>query len=98
MARSIRRWLPGVAVIGTYQRPWLRTDLIASLTVLAVLLPAGMAYGELAGAPPVTGLYAAIGAMVLYAFVSSTRIVIVGPDAGIAIIVASALAPFAVGQ
>jgi SulP family sulfate permease len=57
-----------------------------------------MAYGELAGAPPVTGLYAAIGAMVLYAFVSSTRIVIVGPDAGIAIIVASALAPFAVGQ
>jgi SulP family sulfate permease len=81
-----------------YERSWLRADILASITVLAVLLPAGMAYGELAGAPPVTGLYAAIGAMVLYAFVSSTRIVIVGPDAGIAIIVASALAPLAVGQ
>jgi SulP family sulfate permease len=87
-----------LAHIRNYRRSWLRADILASITVLAVLLPAGMAYGELAGAPPVTGLYAAIGAMVLYAFVTSTRIVIVGPDAGIAIIVASALAPFAVGQ
>jgi sulfate permease, SulP family len=96
--RPLESWLPGLAHMRGYERPWFRADILASITVLAVLLPAGMAYGELAGAPPVTGLYAAIGAMVLYAFVSSTRIVIVGPDAGIAIIVASALAPFAVGQ
>jgi sulfate permease, SulP family len=96
--RSFENWLPGLTHMRRYERSWLRADVLASITVLAVLLPAGMAYGELAGAPPVTGLYAAIGAMVLYAFVTSTRIVIVGPDAGIAIIVASALAPFAVGQ
>jgi sulfate permease, SulP family len=96
--RSFETWLPGLTHMRRYERSWLRADVLASITVLAVLLPAGMAYGELAGAPPVTGLYAAIGAMVLYAFVTSTRIVIVGPDAGIAIIVASALAPFAAGQ
>jgi SulP family sulfate permease len=54
--------LPGVAgLIGGYQRAWLRRDLVAGLTVWAVVVPQALAYGELAGLSPVTGLYTAAG-------------------------------------
>jgi SulP family sulfate permease len=96
--RGIGRWLPGLTIIRHYDRTWLRADMLAGVTVCALLIPQGMAYGELAGVEPVAGLYAALGAMVLYALVSTTRVVIVGPEAGVAIIVAAALAPLAGGD
>ncbi|MGD9892332.1 MAG: SulP family inorganic anion transporter [Dehalococcoidia bacterium] len=96
--QGISRWLPGLASVRHYDRSWLSADILAGVTVCAILIPQGMAYGELAGLPPVTGLYAAIGAMVLYALVTSTRAVMVGPEAGVAIIVASVIAPLAAGS
>ena len=59
--------IPGVSMIRTYQRRWLRADLVAGVTIFAMLVPQGMAYGELAGVAPVAGLYTAIGALVGYA-------------------------------
>ena len=50
-----------------YQRRWLRGDVLAGVTVTAYLIPQVMAYAELAGLPPVTGLWASIGALVAYA-------------------------------
>ena len=50
-----------------YQRAWLRGDLIAGLTVWAVLIPESLAYATIAGVSPVVGLYAAPGALLLYA-------------------------------
>ena len=44
-----------------YQRPWLRSDLVAGLTVWAVLVPEALAYAKIAGVSPVVGLYAAPG-------------------------------------
>ena len=58
---------------------WLRPDLLAGLAVWAVLVPQGLAYGELAGLSPVTGLYTAVGALFLYALVGSSRYLHVGP-------------------
>src|SRR5215213_7189584 len=92
------RWLPGLALARQYQTSWLRADILAGVTVCALLIPQGMAYGELAGVEPVAGLYAALGAMLLYALVSRTRVVMVGPEAGVAIIVAASLAPLAGGD
>jgi SulP family sulfate permease len=48
-------WLPG------YDRGWLRGDLIAGLTVWAVLVPEALAYASIAGVSPMVGLYAAPG-------------------------------------
>jgi len=59
--------IPGVRMVRTYQRRWLRADLVAGVTIFAMLLPQGMAYCELAEVAPVAGLYTAIGAMVGYA-------------------------------
>jgi MFS superfamily sulfate permease-like transporter len=49
----ILNWLPN------YEMSWLRTDILAGLTVLALLIPEGMAYAEIAGMPPQTAFYAA---------------------------------------
>ena len=47
-----------------YRRSWLRGDLIAGLTVWAVLVPEALAYASIAGVSPVVGLYAAPGALI----------------------------------
>src|SRR3954447_21674989 len=60
-----------------YQRTWLRPDLLAGLTVWAVLVPESLAYATIAGVPPVVGLYAAVPSLVLYALLGSSRHLVV---------------------
>src|SRR5688500_9216109 len=62
-----------------YRRAWLRPDVIAGLTVWAVLVPEALAYASIAGVPPVVGLYAAVPSLVLYALAGSSRHLVVGP-------------------
>jgi SulP family sulfate permease len=62
-----------------FQVAWLRTDVVAGLTVWAVLVPESLAYAGIAGVPPVVGLYAAVPALVLYALVGSSRHLVVAP-------------------
>ena len=62
-----------------YRRTWLRPDLVAGLTVWAILVPESLAYAVLAGVPPVVGLWAAPAALVLYAALGSSRHLVVGP-------------------
>jgi MFS superfamily sulfate permease-like transporter len=66
--RLIERVIPGIGVARTYQRRWLRADLIAGVTIFAMLVPQGMAYGELAGIAPVVGLYTALAGLIAYRF------------------------------
>jgi high affinity sulfate transporter 1 len=63
---------------------WLGKDVIAGLTVWAVLVPEALAYATIAGVPPVVGLYAAPAALVLYAILGSSRHLVVGPMAATA--------------
>ena len=67
----ILSWLPG------YDRKWLRTDLIAGITITALLVPEGMAYAELAGMPPEVIFYAAPVALLLYAIFGTSRQLVV---------------------
>ena len=85
----ILQWLP------TYQRGWLRFDLIAGLTILALLIPEGMAYAELAGLPPQTAFYAAPIGLLLYAIFGTSRQLMVAVSAVIATMSAAAVAPLA---
>ena len=48
---GLSRWMPGIFVARSYQPEWLRGDLIAGLVLVALLVPQGMAYSELAGLP-----------------------------------------------
>ncbi len=67
-----------------YERDWVRGDVVAGLTVWAVLVPSALAYATIAGVPPVVGLYAAPAALVFYAALGSSRQLITGPSAAAA--------------
>ena len=72
-----------------YQASWLRPDLLAGITVAVLLIPQSMAYGLLAGLPPITGMYAALAALIVYALSGSSRQMSVGPVALDSILLAS---------
>jgi high affinity sulfate transporter 1 len=78
-----------------YQRPWLRGDLIAGLTLCAILVPQALAYASIANVSPVVGLYAAPGALLLYAALGSSRVLIMGPIAAAAVLSAATVADLA---
>lgn len=78
-----------------YQPAWLRFDVLAGLSVWAVLVPESLAYATIAGVPPVVGLYAAIPALVLYAVFGTSRVVVVATMSATAALSASIVGMFA---
>ncbi|HKP08696.1 MAG TPA: SulP family inorganic anion transporter [Microbacterium sp.] len=96
--KGIARWIPAVAVARDYKRAWLWPDLRAGIVVTALLIPAGMGYAEVAGLPPVTGLYATIVPLLAYAVFGPSRILVLGPDSSLAPIIAAAILPLALGD
>jgi sulfate permease, SulP family len=90
------RPLPGWAM--GYPRAWLRDDLLAGLVLAVMLVPQAMAYASLAGMPPITGLYAAVVALLAYAWIGSSSHLSFGPVALVALLTASALDPLARGE
>lgn len=94
---NIARWLPGVATLRTYKASYLPHDLAAGLTLGAVMVPVGLAYGELAGLP-LAGLYGSMLPLLAYALFGSSRQLIVGPDTAMAALVAIAVVPLAPGD
>ena len=91
------RLLPGIHVLRHYRRAWLRGDVVAGCTVAAYLVPQVMAYAEVAGLPPVTGLWAVMGPLVVYAVLGSSRQLSVGPESTTALMTATALAALTAG-
>ena len=75
------RWMPGLAALRDYKLSYLPHDLGAGLTLGAVMVPVGLAYGELAGLP-LAGLYGSMLPLVAYALLGSARRLIVGDLAG----------------
>ena len=77
---------------------WLPVDALAGLTVWALLVPQALAYAQLGGFDAVVGLYASIGALLGYALMGGVREMSVGPEATIALLTASIIAPLAEGD
>src|SRR6478752_4975324 len=91
------RRVPLLTSLRGYDRSWLSGDLVAGLTVWAVLVPESLAYATIAGVSPVVGLYAAPPALVLYALFGSSKHLVVGPGAASAALSAAAVAQLATG-
>jgi SulP family sulfate permease len=94
----IANWVPGLRMLLGYERANFPRDLTAGLVVTLVLIPSAIAYADLAKCPPIAGLYAALGGMVAFAFFTSSRHVIAGPDAAVAILVGGAIGPLSGGD
>ncbi len=96
MAQVLRRWAPGLVALRGYDRSWLRPDLVAGVVLAAILVPQGMAYAELAGLPPVTGLYTTIACLVAYAVFGPSKVLVLGPDSSVSPLILATITPLLV--
>ncbi len=94
----LARLFPGVAVVRRYDRGWLRGDVLAGITVAAYLIPQVMAYAVVAGLPPVTGLWATLAPLAIYAVLGSSRRLSIGPESTTALMTAVAVGTLAGGD
>ena len=85
--------VPGLRVVSSYQRKWLAKDVVAGVVLTTLLVPQGMAYAELAGLPPITGLYTSIMCLLGYAVFGPSRILVLGPDSSLGPMIAATILP-----
>jgi MFS superfamily sulfate permease-like transporter len=85
-------WLSG------YRREWLTPHLVAGAIVWSVVAPQCVAYAQIAGLPPEAGLMAAPGALVAYAFLGTSRTLVVSATTATSAMSASAVGPLANGD
>src|SRR6516162_6789262 len=88
-------WVPGLRAVSSYQREWLAKDIVAGTVLTTLLVPQGMAYAELAGLPPITGLYTSILCLLGYAVLGPSRILVLGPDSSLGPMIAATILPLA---
>jgi SulP family sulfate permease len=95
---GLRTYLPILTWLPSYQSRWLRADVVAGLTVWAILVPESVAYAQLAGVPAVAALSLAPGVLLAYALFGSSRLAIVGGDSALAIMSTAVVGPLAMGS
>src|SRR6476469_9757426 len=83
--------IPLIGQFRSYDRSWLRGDLIAGVTVAALIVPKNLGYAGIAGIPLQNGLYAAAAGAILYAIFGTSRQISTGPSSGLAAVAASAV-------
>ncbi|MGC3997843.1 MAG: SulP family inorganic anion transporter [Anaeromyxobacter sp.] len=83
--------VPALDWLRSYERPWLRADVVAGLTAAAIVIPKAMAYATIAGLPPQVGLYTAFLPMVVYALLGTSRVLSTSSTTTLAILSAAAL-------
>jgi SulP family sulfate permease len=86
---------PGIRLLTTPSKDGFRRDGLAAVSMWALLIPQGLAYAQLAGLSPSTGLYTATGAMLLYALFGTSRYMNVGPESSVAVLVLASVTPLA---
>ena len=87
---SLQRWFPIAAWLPRY--PWGRffpADLIAAVSVAALLIPESMGLATVAGVPVQVGLYAAPLALIGYAMFGGSRLLVVAAAGSVAAVSAS---------
>jgi SulP family sulfate permease len=83
--------VPIVGQLRSYDRTWLRGDLIAGVTVAALIVPKNLGYAGIAGVPLQNGLYAAAAGAIVYGIFGTCRQISMGPSSGLAAVAASSV-------
>ena len=81
---GIARILPIVSWLPHYDRAWLRADLIAGLSVWALMVPTSLGYATISGVPVQYGLYAAAVGLIAFALFTTSKQVTQGPSSSTA--------------
>ncbi len=95
---AVARWIPILDWLPGYRPAWLTADVVAGLTVWALIVPESMAYAGVAGVPVQYGLYSVPLAVVAYAIFGTSRQLFVGPSSTVAALSAATVAPLVVSS
>src|SRR3954466_7743029 len=96
--RRLKRWMPGLQILGEYKAAWFPHDVIAGLVLTTMLVPVGIAYAEASGVPGIYGLYATIVPLLAYALFGPSRILVLGPDSSLAAVILAVVLPLSQGD
>ena len=96
-ASDLRKYIPIAEWLPKYPHNFLRSDFISGITVWGVVVPAAMAYAELAGLPPQAGLYAAFAGMFAYAIFATSHHLKVTTSSTMAVMSAAIVTDLAIG-
>ena len=91
------RW-PVFRSLEGYRRSWIQRDLVAGMLIVAIAIPLSMGMAEVAGMPPVAGLYSCVLPLIAYALLGSSRQLVIALDASTAALLAAAVTPLAGGD
>ncbi|KAH7013190.1 sulfate transporter family-domain-containing protein [Ilyonectria destructans] len=81
IAEYLYSLFPFLSWIGKYNLIWFLGDLIAGITVGAVVVPQSMAYAQLAQLPVEYGLYTSFMGVLIYWFFATSKDITIGPVA-----------------
>ena len=81
----IFHWLPN------YNKSWLKADLIAGLSVWALMVPTSLGYATISGVPVEYGLYAAAAGLIGFALFTTSKQVTQGPSSSTAAVLGAAV-------
>ncbi len=93
-----RSFLPPLRWLVGYQGRWLKSDIVAGVTLAAYAVPVSMAYAALAGVPPHHGIYCYLLGGLCYALFGTSRQLAIGPTSAIAMLVGATVAGMADGD
>lgn len=91
------RW-PVLRSLDGYRRSWIRRDLTAGVLIVAIAIPLSMGMAEVAGMPPVAGLYSCVVPLIAYALFGSSRQLVIALDASTAALLGASVASLAGGD
>lgn len=92
---GLLRWLPILDWLPRYNKAWLAGDIIAGLSVWALMVPQSLGYATISEVPVQYGLYAAAIALLVFPIFTTSRHVITGPSSTIAAVTGAAVATVA---
>src|ERR1700745_2860189 len=95
---SLAGCIPALKWLRGYDRSWLRSDVLAGVTLAAYLLPAAMGDASLANLRPEVGLYACLfGGLVFWVFCGS-RYTVASVTSAISLVIGSSLGELTCGN
>jgi high affinity sulfate transporter 1 len=95
----MQQWFPGGVWLRNYQwGKFTAPDLIAAVSVAALLVPESMGYATVAGVPPQLGLYAAPLALIGYALLGGSRLLVFSAAGSVAAVSATVVSGLSSGN
>ncbi len=94
----MNNFLPITGWIKTYNLGLARWDIVAGVTLASFVLPESMAYATLAGVPAQYGIYCCLAGCLLFALLTESRQVAVGPTSALSLMVGTSVAVLSGGD